>query len=198
MTNHTHYTLEGKDDILEIGQLYRNELPRASATVSLISSSIIIYIILRSLTRLNSIYHRIMFGMSVGDIMMSLAVAFTHLAMPKPGISEAVDIMFDESDPSRRIGTVGTCDLQGFFFIVGANVNYMYFGTLSCYYYCVIVKTMKDKTIRERVEPLIHLIPVSVGLFSGIIFYIIGAYNPGLAWCTMSEYHTVFVFFDWT
>lgn len=187
MTNHTNYTLEGKEDILEIGHVYRNALPRTSATISLVSSIIIIYIIFRSLTKLNSIYHRIMFGMSLGDIMMSFAVALTHLPMPKPGISEAVDIMFDESDGHDRLGTVSTCELQGFFFIVGANVTYMYFGTLSCYYYCVIVKTMRDHVIKKRVEPFIHLIPVMVGLFSGTIFYIIGAYNPGLAWCTMSK-----------
>ena len=58
-------------------------VPRLSAGVSFFSSALIIYVILRSAAKLTTIYHRIMFGMAVADIMSSAAIALTSLPMPK-------------------------------------------------------------------------------------------------------------------
>ena len=55
-----------------------------SASISIIASALVIYIILRSMKGLRkSVYHRIMFGMNAADILQSTAIAFTTLPMPK-------------------------------------------------------------------------------------------------------------------
>jgi hypothetical protein len=55
---------------------------RCSGSLSTVSSFIIIYIILQSKTRLSSIYHRIMFGLSIADIIGSVSMALASWPMP--------------------------------------------------------------------------------------------------------------------
>jgi hypothetical protein len=61
---------------------YAALVPRFTGSLSAVSSALIIYVILRSEARLSSIYHRIMFGMSLADICGSIAMALTSLPMP--------------------------------------------------------------------------------------------------------------------
>ena len=56
-------------------------IPTVTGSISCLSSLTIIAFILRS--KSNTIYHRIMFGLSSADIITSLAIALTTLPMPK-------------------------------------------------------------------------------------------------------------------
>jgi hypothetical protein len=58
-------------------------VPRVTGFLSAISSLIIMYVIVRSSRGLSTIYHRIMFCMSVFDIFTSVAMGLTTLPMPK-------------------------------------------------------------------------------------------------------------------
>jgi hypothetical protein len=61
-------------------------VPRMTGFLSAISSMLIMYVIVRSSRGLSTIYHRIMFGMSVFDIFTSVAMGLTTLPMPKDDI----------------------------------------------------------------------------------------------------------------
>jgi hypothetical protein len=58
-------------------------VPRVTGFLSAISSMLIMYVIVRSSRGLSTIYHRIMFCMSVFDIFTSVAMGLTTLPMPK-------------------------------------------------------------------------------------------------------------------
>lgn len=171
--------------IHDMGVIYLTFAPRVSASVSLVFSLLIVHIIFRSLTRLNSSYHRIMFGMSIGDIVSSIAIAFTHTPFPRPGISETVDKMFPDC-PYRK-GNVMTCDIQGFFYFTGYSLSCIYSASLSFYYYCVIARMMDDDVIRRKVEPFLHIIPAAASLITGTLIYFLKGYNPGFSWCAPSK-----------
>ncbi len=183
----TNSTTEGSSFqlIRDIGVTYLTFAPRVSACVSLVSSLLIVHIIFRSLTRLDSSYHRIMFGMSIGDIVSSIAIAFTHMPFPRPGISETVDKMFPDC-PYRK-GNVMTCDIQGFIYFTGYCLSCIYSGSLCVYYYYVIARMMDDDVIRRKVEPFLHMIPATISLITGILIYFLKGYNPGFAWCAPSK-----------
>ena len=63
--------------------------PRFSGSISFVASTLIVYLILRSETRLSTTYHRLLFGMSVSDMMSSFAMALTSLPFPTHMVSES-------------------------------------------------------------------------------------------------------------
>jgi len=127
-------------------------IPKVTGTISAVSSFLIINVIFRSEKKLSTIYHRIMFVMSCGDIMASISRALTTLPMPKQNICPGQDYNWD----AVRLGTVGTCQAQGFFLRFGYLIMYSCNLILFIYYACVIAFNMKDVTIRKRVEPVLH------------------------------------------
>ena len=58
---------------------------RVNGTVSVIASALLILVILKSETKLKTIDHRILFGMSCADVLSSIATALNTLPMPKRG-----------------------------------------------------------------------------------------------------------------
>jgi len=173
-------------------------VPKITGSISAVSSSLIIYLIYRSKPKLSTIYHRIMFGMSVADIMASTAMALTTLPMPRnddPYWAET--FLIAEGDPDglgtvywrdqTKLGTRQTCAAQGFFFVTGIFIMFSYNGTLCVYYACAIALRMKEAKIRKKIEPVIHGLPLLIGLAPVIPSFIYGFYNPTMhdAWCTL-------------
>ena len=102
-------------------------VPRVSGSVSAISSSIIIYLVFQSAARLSTIYHRIMFCMSVSDIILSVGYALTSLPMPaEMPMEEELGIYW----PGPRYGNTTTCNIQGFMTTFGATSMLGYITTL--------------------------------------------------------------------
>jgi hypothetical protein len=158
-------------------------VPRFTGGLSAISSALIIYVILRSETRLSSIYHRIMFGMSLADICGSIAMALTSLPMPSYMPKEEI---FGYHWAGTRLGNTYTCNAQGFFAFFGMGCMFNYNAMLCLYYACAIAFTMREKNIKKYVEPLLHGLPILAGLSFSVppLFY--DMYNPGIsayAWC---------------
>jgi len=157
--------------------------PRFSGGLSAISSSLIIYIIVRSETRLSSIYHRIMFGMSLADICGSIAMALTSLPMPSYMPQEEV---FGYRWAGTRLGNTYTCNAQGFFSTFGVSCMLHYNSMLCVYYACAIAFTMKERNIKKYVEPILHGFPLLAGLSHSVPPFFYELYNPGIKaypWC---------------
>ena len=155
--------------------------PRFSGGLSVLSSLLIIYVILRGNTKLSTVYHRILFGMSCADVVGSTAMALTTLPMPRVD----PDVLIDSF--GKRIGTDRTCRAQGFLVFFGLITMFGYNAMLCIYYAFVIGFKMKEVTIKKRVEPFLHLLPLAFGSIGASAPFIIGGvYTPsGDPWCTL-------------
>jgi hypothetical protein len=173
---------------------YAAVVPRLTGSLSAVSSTLIIYVIMRSQTRLSSIYHRIMFGMSLADICGSIAMALTTLPMPSYMPKEEIFGYSSRWSRSTRLGNTHTCNAQGFFVFFGLGCVFNYNSMLCVYYACAIAFTMREKTIKKYVEPIIHSIPFLAGLAFSVPPLLHDMYNPGVsdyavaAWCGPVSY----------
>ena len=159
-------------------------VPCITGSISVTSSVLIIFLILNSSSGLSSTYHRLMFGMSIADILSSTGMALTHLPMPRPGISKAVDAYLYQG---LRLGNTQTCTAQGFSIAHGVLSTYSYNISLCVYYACAIYFKLKQKTIRNRIEPFFHLFSVFFPLLITLPNLLRENYNPAEAWCGMSK-----------
>ena len=163
---------------------------RVNGTVSAIASTLLILVILKSETKLKTIYHRIIFGMSCADVLASIATALNTLPMPKRGFygTNALRSCYDHW-PVIRLGNAQTCEAQGFCFYFGYSAMMYYNGSLCAYYACAIAFQMREQKIRKFVEPFFHLLPFAVGLAVAIPPLLQETYNPSGwdAYCTIQS-----------
>jgi len=165
-------------------------VPRITGSISFVSSVILIFLIYRSHKKLSTIYHRIMFGMSVADLMSSSAMALTTLPMPRNGVD---DYKWDEDHigwfHQTKLGNAHTCEAQAFFFSSGIHIMFAYNGSLCVYYACAIAFRMHEKSIKKKVEPFLHIVPLVTGLILVILAFVYDLYGPSSneAWCTLNQ-----------
>jgi len=162
--------------------------PRITGGLSTVSSSLIIYVILKSEKKLSTIYHRIMFGMSCADIIYSFAIALTTLPMPKsvsPEVNSLYSMPYDDWVGSK-LGNIQTCEAQGFFLVFGITTMFSYNSMLCLYYACTIAYQMEERNIRKYIEPVLHLFPLTIGCFMAIPPLVRDLYNPSIwePWCS--------------
>jgi len=127
-----------------------------TASLSTLAAALIIFIIYRSSTKMGSVYHRIMFGMSYYDIIQSLAMSFTTMPMP-------TDMIYEQFE-GLIIGTQASCRAQGFVFMFGSLSALTYNVVLWWYYLCALHFQMTEDDIRKYIEPLFHILPFVVSL----------------------------------
>ena len=125
-------------------------LPKFSSVLSLFGSC---WIIVEAITdqnpnrrKRNHPYHRLLFAMSVYDVLESLW-NFTS-SWPIPEGTE--DVIWAR-------GTTATCTAQGFFLTLSVAVP-IYNAMLSLYYVLVINFRCSDAYLRRWVEPTMHLV----------------------------------------
>ncbi|GFH56978.1 hypothetical protein CTEN210_13454 [Chaetoceros tenuissimus] len=67
------------------------------------------------------------------------------------------------------IGSVASCDIQGFFMYLGGIGSLLYNTTLSIYYMSLIQFSMSEINFKKKVEPWCHLIanitPIAIGIY---------------------------------
>ena len=104
--------------------------------------------------RLSTTYHRLMLGMSVGDILFSLSQVTFGAISP--------------SDMSYMVwnarGNLATCTANGFFVVMGMMLTLFYSCSLNIYYLILIKYNKSESYIRKKVEPFLHGVPISVAL----------------------------------
>lgn len=131
-------------------------IARATGLVSAISSILIILVIAISSTKLSTSYHRIIFGMSLSDVIASIAVFCSTWLMPQ-------DMMFTQFQ-SSVLGNWTTCSLQGFFFLIGFECAFA-FNTLLCIYYLNVIRyKCSEEKFRKCQEPLFFGLAIIIPL----------------------------------
>ena len=130
---------------------------RCSGSLSTISSLLILLMIFKSKSRLSTVYHRIMLGMSCADIIGSIAMGLTTLPMPSGGIP-------DFEWAGSRLGNRDTCTAQGFLYLTGFVCMFGYNMTLGVYNMLTISCRMREHHIVKYAEPFLHIVPVGLAL----------------------------------
>ena len=159
-------------------------MPRFTGFTSVICSLLIIYLILRSPTRLSSSYHRIMFGMSIFDVLTSTAMGLTTLPMPRDD-----PVVNSYGFQGTRLGNFATCTAQGFICVFGIYAANGYNFILLAYYFFAIGLLLEKRLIQRFIEPLLHLLALSISLAAAMVLLVAENYNPSIQnpWCTSCE-----------
>ncbi|GFH46327.1 hypothetical protein CTEN210_02801 [Chaetoceros tenuissimus] len=157
-------------------------IPTVSGSISFLSSMLIIYVILKSPKLVFSTpYHRIMFGMSIGDCIVSLAIALTTIPMPR-------DVIYPFAQSSY--GNIHTCNAQAYASIGGQGATFWMSVVLYIYYGCSLVFHVKDVTFRKWIEtPMVTFFILL--LFSPLLYlHNVESLNPSpsIVWCTRKAY----------
>ncbi len=140
-----------------------------SASTSLIASSAItVMIALPRNGGLSSPYRRIIFGLSISDVIQSLGYTTGPFSVPS------------NTNP-LGLGNDGTCQANGFLITLGASAVPMYTCVLCFYYLCKLKWRMPDATFRLRYERYLHIL---IPLFNLIVAFValgLDTYHPTLA-----------------
>jgi len=159
-------------------------LPMISGSISLLGSGTIATMILISADRLSYPFRRLIFGLSIMDIIQSVAMIMGPFSLP--GNTDGV--MWSK-------GNVTSCDIQGFALHIGFAGVPMYMLSLSVYYLYSIKFNMKDKVFSRKIEPWLHAGSICWTLVGGIVCWASGSFNMmeagNICWYTPSPYDCV-------
>lgn len=144
-----------------------------SSTFSLLATVTVIIMISRSYKKLSSVFHRLLLGLCIADILSSSSLSLSTYPIPA---KESLTIW-------NAQGTIDTCTAQGFFIFVGFLAAQIYNCSLCIYYLFVIKYNKKDEYIRRHVEPFLHAVPIGTSLIGGIIIATKQAFNANKSFC---------------
>ena len=152
-----------------------------SAVVSTICSILLITIIRRSSIGLSTVSHRLVFAMSIADILGSVAMGTTTLPMPKNLVYE-----FE----SMSIGNEFTCNVQGLLVTFGIFSAFLLNAFLAIYYMLTITYKISDATIQKVVEPIFYTLCILLTFPTAVLFWLNRWYNPSPfePWCIPISY----------
>lgn len=129
------------------------------AIISLTASCILIRIIQRSNDRFSTTYHRLLLGMSVADILLSIGYAHFNFTAP--------------SDNNYFVwnarGNQMTCSAQGFVFLLGFSSSPLYNCSINLYSLAVVRYQKTNDYIRKRIEPFLHGGPILYAIITSTI-----------------------------
>lgn len=142
----------------------------SSGILSVIGSALIMW---HAIHKLNRPYHRILFMLSITDLIASLFLAIMPPAFYSP-----------VQKPS------GICALDGFIVV---SMNYsaaFYSASLSVYFLLTIKYSYSDRKIAQKVEPFLHGVSLIYPITSAITGLVLQMYNPstGIVGCWINAY----------
>jgi len=158
-------------------------LPIVASFLSLVGSTVIVCILLRKkYNRLSSAVDRIIFGMSLANIISSLAGTLGTLPSPSHIPHTLSNMRFP------GYGTTATCTAQGFLYHFGQSGTTLYYCALSIYYVVVMKTKMPEREVRRRIEPFLHAVPILYSFSSGIFLAVTENFNNATSVCWIAPY----------
>ena len=122
----------------------------SSGAVSFICSSCLAYMIKANNKGLKNPYRRLIFAISVADMMQSLSIVLG------PFINDAA-----VPQALWAIGNKHSCRFNGFLFWLGGIAAPLYSSSLSIYYYCKLYRKMSNDAFAFRIERWMHIIIIA-------------------------------------
>ena len=144
-------------------------LPTITSSISFLSSLTIVVFIVRS--RSNTVYHRIIFLISVFDMISSIAISFSTLPLPPES-----QLIYPFKGAS--FGSVLACEIQGLAYTTGLSMVSLLGAVLNIYYVCKLVYNMEDAVFRKRIEPILYAFCVVGVSIPDIIIWRQAGFNP--------------------
>jgi len=127
--------------------------------------------------KINSIYHRIMLGLSIFDFIAS----FVNILSTWPTPSDQAGVVFLAS------GSTATCTAQGFFNEFGNITTPLYSASLCVWYLLYLKYGWKERDCR-KIEYLFHVIPIAVGFGMAVVGLPLTLYNNSGYLCWYAPY----------
>lgn len=159
-------------------------VPKVTGLLSFLGSVSVIYDIIRSSDgdsnknrKRNSIFHRIMLGLSTFDGIAS----FVNILSTWPTPSDQSDVIFGAS------GSTATCTAQGFFNEFG-NITTPLYSAALCVWYLLFLKYGWKEEDCKKIEYAFHIVPISVGLTMAICGLPLTLYNNSGFLCWYAPY----------
>jgi len=149
--------------------------PKFPALLSILGSLLIVMHVIYGRQKRNT-HHRLLMGMSVCDLIVSMAFLLGTWPMPR-GSPMAYDAR----------GNIATCNFQGFMAQFGLAVP-LYNCTLSFYYLFKIRYGWSWRFIERMVEPVLHAVPIVIGLSTAMAGLFLKQYNNDNWECYISPY----------
>jgi hypothetical protein len=129
-----------------------------SGSISSISSICLACIIIRSRDGLSTVFHRLLFGVCISDIMSSFAAALSNFVVPKD-----LDYFVWEAR-----GNTASCEASAFLYMVGSSISTLYTASLCIYFYAIVKCNKSEVYIRKKIEPWLHGISLTYSLCVGV------------------------------
>jgi hypothetical protein len=154
-----------------------------TGTLSAICSVLILNVIRMSNQKLSTTYHRMMVLMSIFDIMASVSMALTSLPMPSDD-----ELRF----AGPMLGNKVTCQIQGYFVLLGAVSGASLYMCLSWYFVCKMKFKVTSDKMSKIIEPVFILYSVASGLLMSIFFLSRDFIHstPRHSFCTVGAEHS--------
>ena len=145
-------------------------LPKITGAFSFLGSSYIVFSIIRDPKKQEMTYHRIMFGMSILDMLSSFSGPLLS-TWPMP-----------RGYHMYAFGTSATCEAAAFFHQLGVCGTPLYNCCLVTFY-CLLLKHNWTKSRIANVEKYFHIIPWTVCLSVSIAAIPCKVYGPSAFSC---------------
>ncbi len=124
----------------------------SSAAVSFVCSSMMAFMIKSSERSLSTPYRRIIFGVSISDMVQSLAFLLGPILIPSA------------TPVSWGVGNETSCQVQGFFATLGTYIIPMYMCFLCFYYLCKLKYRMADDVFAHKYEKKLHFLVIMISV----------------------------------
>lgn len=155
-------------------------LPKCTGSVSLVCSALLINHLVHTPGQLSKVSNRLLLGLSVSDMLYTFIMPFLSSWMVP---SDLFDAYGNEVNVFQNTGSVRTCTMQGTIDQFAAKTSWMYNAELA-FAYLVAVRFRRGERMLDRFEPLLHAVPVILGLLAAVIPLPYEAYNhAGGAFC---------------
>ena len=139
--------------------------PRITGSISIVCSGYVIVDVVRNpKKRKESVYHRVMVGLSASDIIFSITWILTTLPMPAGHL------------PSS-IGTLRSCDAVGFLNLLSSISTSMYNCSLATFYLYQLKKNLPQSKMKQK-EKWLLIAPWVPGMIAAIIGLATDSYGP--------------------
>lgn len=139
-------------------------VPKFTSLLSMFGSGFIIMKVIKKPRNQQTTYHRLLFGMSLCDLLASTCFFFTTWPIPR------------EENVYAASGNQATCIVQGFFSQFSLATA-MYNASLSLFYVMKIRYMWTTRRIERRLEPALHIVSLSIGIGTAIAGVVLKLYN---------------------
>jgi len=126
-----------------------------------------IWMILRSRKGLSTTQHRLLVGLCISDILLSLSWSTFNFTAPSE-----LDYMVWNAR-----GNEATCRAQGFLYYLGGYGGIFYNVSLNLYFLAVVKYEKSDEYIRSKIEPFLHGVTIVLVLIWCIFLLVKNQYH---------------------